>query len=375
MKTWVRKTLSVGVLAAGALLFGPGAAHADTGQHSWDNNGIANGTQIVAPISAVTNVTGIGVGILGEGTGSGAAFGGWTEHGEVKQNSSDNNGILNGTQIYLPVDLATNVAGVGVGALGEGTGSGVAASGHSTESATTESGKVKQNSSDNNGILNGTQIYLPIDAATNIAGVGLGILGEGTGSGAAVSGHSTESGKVKQDSSDNNGIANGTQVYAPIDAVTNVAGVGLGILGEGTGSGAVVSGHSSTEGAAQDSSDNNGIANGTQVIAPINAVTNVCGIGVGVLGEGTGEALCVSGGTKGGDHGDDDGDDNAGDDGDYPDDDDNAGDEGDDSDYGDAPRSARTAATEAGPVDSVTDVTQGVNSNGGLLGGLLGGLR
>jgi hypothetical protein len=371
MKTWVRKTLSVGVLAAGALLFGSGAAHADTGQHSWDNNGIANGTQVVAPINAVTNVTGIGVGILGEGTGSGAAVGGWTEHGTVKQNSSDNNGILNGTQIYLPVDLATNVAGVGVGVLGEGTGSGVAASGHSTESATTESGKVKQDSSDNNGILNGTQIYLPIDAATNIAGVGLGILGEGTGSGAAVSGRSTESGKVKQDSSDNNGIANGTQVYAPVTAVTNVAGVGLGILGEGTGSGAVISGQPSTEGAEQASSDNNGIANGTQVIAPITAVTNVCGVGIGVLGEGTGEALCVSGGSNGGDHGDNDGD--HGDGGDHPDD--NAGDEGDDEDYGDAPRSARKAATEAGPVDSVTGVTQGVNSDGGLLGGLLGGLR
>jgi hypothetical protein len=364
MKTWVRKTLSVGVLAAGALLFGSGAAyaggghHAGTSQHSWDNNGILNGTQVIAPIDIPVNVAGIGLGILGEGTGAGAASsGGWTEHGKVKQHSSDNNGILNGTQLYAPIDIPVNVAGIGIGVLGEGTGAGVASSGggHSTEG-----GKVKQNSSDNNGVLNGTQAYLPINVPINIAGVGVGVLGEGTGAGAASSGRSTEHGKVKQHSSDNNGILNGTQLYAPIDIPVNVAGIGLGILGEGTGSGIATSGGHSTEGAGQDSSDNNGILNGTQILAPVNAPVNVCGIGIGVLGEGTGAAVCSSG-NQGGDHGDDGGDDG--------DDDDVDGDHGDDGDYGDAPRGARGAATEASPVDGLTKGVTG----GGLTQGVTGG--
>jgi hypothetical protein len=372
MKTWVRKTLSVGVLAAGALLFGSGIAHADTKQDSWDNNGIANGTQIVAPISETLNVAGIGVGILGEGNGAGAAWSHSTEGGKVKQNSGDNNGILNGTQIYLPIDLTNNVAGIGVGVLGEGNGQGAAVD---TESARTESGKnkVKQDSSDNNGILNGTQVYLPIDVVNNIAGVGVGILGEGNGQGAAVSGHHTENGKqnkVTQDSSDNNGIANGTQVYAPIDLTNNIAGIGLGILGEGNGQGAAADGGHSTEGSEQDSSDNNGILNGTQIIAPIDVDNNICGIGVGILGEGNGQAVCATdvkgnGGDNGGDHdGDHDGDD-----------DDVDGDNGTDDDYGDQPRSARgTATTEKSPLGSVTDVTDGVDG-GGLVGGLLNNLR
>src|SRR5687768_16244696 len=58
MKTWVRKTLSVGILAAGALLLAPGAAHADTAQTTSSNRGIFQGTQLVAPISVPLNVVG-----------------------------------------------------------------------------------------------------------------------------------------------------------------------------------------------------------------------------------------------------------------------------------------------------------------------------
>ena len=66
MKTWVHKTLSVGVLAAAALLFGPsGAAHADVWQGNGDNNGILNGTQLYAPISLPTNFCGNSLGLLG----------------------------------------------------------------------------------------------------------------------------------------------------------------------------------------------------------------------------------------------------------------------------------------------------------------------
>ena len=66
MKTWVRKTLSVGVLAAGALLLAPTAAQADTWQNSSDNNGIANGLQAYAPIDIPINACGNALGILGE---------------------------------------------------------------------------------------------------------------------------------------------------------------------------------------------------------------------------------------------------------------------------------------------------------------------
>jgi hypothetical protein len=111
MKTWVRKTLSVGVLAAGALLFAPGAAHADTHQNSYDNNGILNGTQFFVPVSMPVNIVGNSDALLGHANAAGVGTNWWTEGGRVSQDTSHNNGIANGTQVYFPINVPVNVVG------------------------------------------------------------------------------------------------------------------------------------------------------------------------------------------------------------------------------------------------------------------------
>jgi hypothetical protein len=391
MKTWVRKTLSVGVLAAGALLLAPGAAHAGTTQDSYDNNGILNGTQLVAPVSVPVSVIGNAIGVAGEANAAGAASN-WLESGRgVKQDSSDNNGIANGTQAYLPIWAPVNVVGNAVGILGEGNAQGVVAN-HRTESGTKHKGNkgnkgggVSQNTRDNNGVLNGTQIYAPVDIPINICGNALSLLGEANAGAVCANsssyGRKTES--VKQDSSDNNGIANGTQVYAPISAPVTLAGNSVGILGEGNAAAAVHNESGQNGWFSQDSSDNNGIGNGNQIAAPINLPINVCGNALGILGEANAAASCSNGGGTGGNNGgghhhdhDGNGGDNGGDDGDYvggddgvADDDDYLGNGGADGyDEGNQPRAAAKSATEASPVSGLTDNLGGVGGVG--LGGL-----
>src|SRR3954453_3546588 len=172
MKTWVRKTLSVGVLAAGALLFAPGAAHADVRQTNGDNNGILNGTQLVTGVQVPVNVVGNSLGILGEANsfGSGANR---IEGTRVGQVNGDNNGIANGTQAYLPVSVPLNIVGNSAAVAGEANSTGAGANsvhgGRRTESGhTTEGGwGGGQSNGDNNGFLNGTQIYAPISVPIN----------------------------------------------------------------------------------------------------------------------------------------------------------------------------------------------------------------
>jgi hypothetical protein len=329
MKTWVRKTLSVGVLAAGALLLAPGAAHAG-----------------------------------------------------VSQDSSDNNGILNGTQAYLPVHIPVNVVGNAVAVLGEANAAGTGVNGKKhTESARTESGRgVDQDTSDNNGVLNGTQIYSPIDIPINICGNSLALLGEANAAAVCSNKGFGESGWASQDSSDNNGIANGTQVYAPISLPVNLSGNAIGVLGEGNAAAASSneSGHAGG-GIKQDSSDNNGILNGTQIAAPVHVPVNVCGNALGILGEANASAACSNGG-HGGNHGDDD--DNGGADGGYDDVDGDHGNhdaDADADDYGTPARKAGKAhgkaATEQSPVSGVTDSLGGVGGLGLGGVGLLNALR
>jgi hypothetical protein len=305
MKTWVRKTLSVGVLAAGALLFAPGAAHADVSQDTSDNNGILNGTQFVAPFVMPLNVVGNSDALLGHSNAAGVGVNWITEgahghgHGDrrgVSQHSSDNNGIANGTQFYLPFDAPLNIVGNSDALLGHSNAAGVGVNGRRTEGH-----HVDQDSSDNNGILNGTQIYAPVNIPINICGNAFSLLGHANAHAACANGGRWQIEGVRQNSSGNNGIANGTQIYAPFSMPVNLAGNSDALLGHSNAA-AVAHNESGHGGIDQDSSDNNGILNGTQFAAPVNIPINVCGNALGILGEANAAAACSNGGGLGDDH-------------------------------------------------------------------------
>jgi hypothetical protein len=242
MKTWVRKTLSVGVLAAGALLFAPGAANADVRQNTGDNNGVLNGNQIAVPVSVPVNVVGNSLGILGEANATGVGVN-RTEHGRRDiQNTGDNNGILNGNQIYAPIDIPINACGNSLALLGGANAQAICANnvwthrrGHGWRGHwKNESGHVTehswQNTGDNNGILNGNQLYAPVRLPVNLAGNAVGVLGQGNARAVAVNESGHGDGFV-QNTGDNSGILNGNQLAVPISVPINICGNSLGILG------------------------------------------------------------------------------------------------------------------------------------------------
>jgi hypothetical protein len=321
MKTWVRKTLSVGVLAAGALLFAPAAAQADVHQSTGDNNGILNGTQIAVPVRVPVNIVGNSLGILGVANAHGAGVN-FTESAHDVQSTGDNNGILNGTQVYLPVTVPVNVVGNAAAIAGEANAAGVGVNrvrGHKVESArTTEHGwpgsGAGQFTGDNNGILNGTQLYAPITVPINACGNSLAVLGAAYSQAICANdlgGHHHKGGKWKKESGrlgrgawqstgDNNGIANGTQLYAPINLPVNLAGNAVALLGQANSRAIAVNESGHPDGIVQSTGDNNGILNGTQIAAPISLPINICGNSLGILGQANAAAACANGGFSGG---------------------------------------------------------------------------
>ncbi len=199
-----------------------------------DNVGILNGTQVYAPIQAPVNLCGVAAAIGGTATagcegGSAASLEGLYD---VKMISTDNTGVLNGTQVFLPVQIPVNVCGVAVAALGDaaaGCEGGASATmgqggGHhrykksksesvpakSRTESTDDEGKPctacpkphppkpkppvnecppdKPNkhhqenatliSKGNVGILNGTQVYAPIQAPVNVSSISAAVLGQ-----------------------------------------------------------------------------------------------------------------------------------------------------------------------------------------------------
>ncbi|XVV12814.1 chaplin family protein [Actinoplanes sp. CA-131856] len=312
MKTWVRKTLSVGVLAAGALLFAPAAAQADSIQSNGDNNGILNGTQLAVPVRVPVNVVGTSVGILGVADSRGAGVNSIESGRRHVQSNGDNNGILNGTQAYLPVNVPVNVVGTAAAVAGHAQASGVGVnkleeSGRTTEHGWRDHDGDIQSNGDNNGILNGTQLYAPIDVPINVCGTSIALLGAADSRALCV--NNLESGSVKgktrgresgwQSNGDNNGIANGTQLYAPISLPVNLSGTSVAVLGASDARAVSVNklekgtGHHDDD-FIQSNGDNNGILNGTQIGVPINVPINVCGTSIGILGAAQSAAACVN---------------------------------------------------------------------------------
>src|SRR2546421_12646892 len=98
MKTWVRKSLNVGVLSAGFLLVAGNAAHADT--TTGYNAGVGSGNQLLTTVQVPVNVSGNAVALLGgahaEGSGEGAAA---NSNATEDLTTGYNSGVLSGNQI------------------------------------------------------------------------------------------------------------------------------------------------------------------------------------------------------------------------------------------------------------------------------------
>ena len=192
---------------------------------------------------------------FGSTANAGAFTGGGYDHdGKVTMTSSDNFGVLNGTQVYAPISIPIDVCGnaIAVAGLSRAQCEGgakvsshrdghAAHHGYRTPGAWDDGGygghgghgkDVEMTSSGNFGVLNGTQVYAPISVPVNVCGNSVAALGlaQAQCKGGAAVKRSTDR-KVDMTSSGNFGILNGTQAYLPISIPVNVCGNAVGVLG------------------------------------------------------------------------------------------------------------------------------------------------
>jgi ChpA-C len=248
MKTWVRKSISVGVMAAGGLLATQAAASADV--VTTNNYGALNGTQVVVPIQVPIDVCGNAIALIGGAQaacdGGAIAVNESAHTTEADIVSANNFGALNGTQVVAPIQVPINVCGNAVALIGGAFAScdgGAAAingggsdddrdphhdgygyddrKGHGggDEFIAMAEGKYKDDnhgkkhgkgafadgggsnivSSGNYGLLNGTQVVVPIQVPIDISGNAIGLIGgafaSSTGGAAAING--AESARVE----------------------------------------------------------------------------------------------------------------------------------------------------------------------------------
>ncbi len=274
MKTWVRKSLNVGVLSAGFLLVSGGAAHADwtTGY----NAGLLDGNQLDSKLQVPIDVSGNALGLLGfaDAQSGGGAVANTESASTESANSTEswttgfNGGILNGNQLSNTIQAPINVCGNSIAVLGFANascgGGAVANTGgmhahRGGESSTLERrhhngggmaaangwGGAGANSNGggnwttgyNAGLLNGNQasntIQVPIDLCGNsVAVLGFANASCSGGSWANAESASTESARTEDWTTGfNAGVANGNQVSNTIQVPIDICGNSVAVLG------------------------------------------------------------------------------------------------------------------------------------------------
>ncbi|WP_083449018.1 chaplin [Actinoplanes rectilineatus] len=299
-KTWVRKTLSVGILAAGALLFGPAAAAnatEGTGGSSYGNIGALNGNSVSIPVDMPVNVVGNSGALLGGksvagGSGSNQVKG----QGKTAQQAAGTNlGLLNGNSISVPVTVPVNVCGNSdavlghsaagascsnsVGGVGGGNGYGSAAKdkkGRTLESTTRQGGGNPL--ATNIGHLNGNDVASTVISPANLCGNSLGMLGHAYSAGSC--GNDVSGGKYTKP-------GNSHKVQPSHDWAHDLWHGGAGYV-YGAAHNLAHGGVKTTSPAA----GNLGVLNGNSINIPITVPVNHCGNSLGLAGAAYGSGSC-----------------------------------------------------------------------------------
>ncbi|WDZ91223.1 chaplin [Nocardiopsis sp. HUAS JQ3] len=225
------------VMTAGLVVAPVAAAFADTTTSG--SGGIGSGNQIVVPVDIEAELCGNSIAILGISSAT------CTQVSEVLYEASGqggaatdgSGGVASGNQIIVPVDAAIDACGnsVAVGGISQ------AECVEVVEVLEEESADAPTTRTDGSGgVASGNQIIVPVDAAIDICGNSVAILG---GSSAKcttiiniIQASPENEGTPDTATSGAGGIGSGNQVVVPVDAAVDICGNAVSVLGLAEGS-------------------------------------------------------------------------------------------------------------------------------------------
>jgi hypothetical protein len=278
MKTWVRKSIKVGILSAGFLLVAGNAGAANAG-------GIVSGNDIEVPVQAPISLCGTAAGVLGTAVadcaggarGSSAAFldaeggaaagmGRALVHHTGMAGLADSDGPISGNEVEVPVQIPIDLCGTAVGLLGS-AGSECSAGGIGSRAAVIDADRGIRRDIDlhvigRSGLLGGdllgddllgdsllsnNDVAVPVQIPIDLCGTAIGLLGHagagcaGGGSGSNYGGGSGNGGNYGGGSGNggNYGGGSGSGSYGGGSG----SGSGSGSYGGGSGNGGYGSGN------------------------------------------------------------------------------------------------------------------------------------
>ena len=194
-------------------------------------------------------------------------------------------GVASGNQIVVPVDIEADLCGNSLAALGISS----AECTQVSEVLYQASGHAETDGSD--GVASGNQIVVPVDAAIDACGNAVAVGGVSEAECVEVvevlEEESANTPETLAETDGSGGVASGDQIAVPVDAAIDICGNSVAILGSSTAKCTTVINiiHAAPENEADAGTDGSGgVASGDQIVVPVDAAVDICGNAVSVLG-------------------------------------------------------------------------------------------
>ena len=217
------------ILTAGLVTAPLTAVFADTTDGS---GGVGSGNQVIVPADIEADLCGNSLAILGISSAE------CTQVSEVLYETSGHaetdgsGGVASGNQIIIPVDAAVDACGnaVAVGGISE------AECVEVVETLEEEAGDAPGTLAETDGsggVASGNQIVVPVDAAVDICGNSVALLGSSTAKCTTVINiiHAAPENEGDVTTDGSGGVASGNQVVVPVDAAVDICGNAVSVLG------------------------------------------------------------------------------------------------------------------------------------------------
>jgi len=220
-------------LTAGLVLAPFGAAFADTTTDG--SGGVLSGNQIVVPVDVEANLCGNSLAVLGiskatctkvsevlyESSGQGAATDG-------------SGGVASGNQLVVPVDAAVDACGNSVAVAGISEAECVEVV--EVLEKESEDAPTTLNTDGSGGVASGNQITVPVDTAIEICGNSIAVLGASSAQCTTIiniihASPDNEGASTGTATSGAGGVASGNQVSVPVNAAVDICGNAVSVLG------------------------------------------------------------------------------------------------------------------------------------------------
>src|SRR5690625_4656645 len=235
MRKHLSTSLSVSLLTVGLVGAAPAIAHA--GPETDGSAGVGSGNQINVPADIEADLCGNSLAVLGissaDCTRVAEVLYASSDEGEASPETDGSGGIASGNQINIPVDAALDICGnsAAVGGVSSADCTTVV---KKLADESDDNGGGSPETDGSGGIASGNQINIPVDIALDVCGNSIAVLGASRAECTTVVNvikKSDDNGGGSPETDGSGGAASGNQVNVPVDAAADICGNAVSVLG------------------------------------------------------------------------------------------------------------------------------------------------